>query len=79
MSVNVHVHEATVIESTVRAAENRATVVLDDREHYLAKAVLFGDRAQLVRLRDALIAVVDELDAARAALAESLRTDESAA
>lgn len=79
MSANVHLHEGMVIESVVYAAQNRVTVALADGAHHRADVTLFAHRPELVRLRDALIAVLDELDAARAALAESLRADESAA
>jgi hypothetical protein len=79
MSASVHVRPGTVIESAVYAAQDRATVSLEDGRTYRAEVTLFAHRTELVRLRDALIAVVDELDAERAALAESLRADESAA
>jgi hypothetical protein len=79
VSASVHVRKGTVIESAVYAAQNRATVSLEDGVTHRADVTLFAHRPELVRLRDALIAVVDELDTARAALAESLRADGSAA
>jgi hypothetical protein len=79
MSASVHVRPGAVIESAVFAAQDRATVSLEDGPTYRAEVTLYARRAELVRLRDALIAAVDELDAEKAALAETLRTEDSAA
>jgi hypothetical protein len=79
LSVNVHVRPGTVIESTVYAAEDRATVSLEAGPGYRAEVTLFAHRAELVRLRDALSAVADELDSTQPALGTTPHAETSAA
>ncbi|GAA1187495.1 hypothetical protein [Pseudonocardia alaniniphila] len=66
--VSAHVNPTTAIDYTVYPAENRATVSLEGSG--LTNVTLFAERPELVRLRDALAALVAELDEKRAALNE---------
>jgi hypothetical protein len=74
-----HLGPATAIKGRVHAAEDRVTVRLEDENGRGSDVTLFADRAELVRLRDALVALVVELDEERAVLAQALRVDEPAA
>jgi hypothetical protein len=66
--VSAHIAASTGIDSTVYPAQNRVTVSLEGSG--LTDVTLFADRPELVRLRDALSAVLTDLDEQRAALAE---------
>jgi len=69
--VSAHIGASTGIESRVYPGENRVTVSLEGSG--LTDVTLFADRAELVRLRDALSAVLTDLDEQRGALAEGSR------
>jgi hypothetical protein len=67
LSVSVHLRPGTEIRSHVRAVDDLAWLSADGPGH--GSVTVFGDRAELLRLRDALTEMVTELDRQRAALA----------
>jgi hypothetical protein len=71
VSVMAHVDADTVIRSRVHAAEDRVTVRLEGERGLGSDVTLFARRPELVRFRDALTAVLADLDDQCAALAES--------
>ena len=77
VSVMVHLRAETTITTRVDAPDNCGSLSMDGP--MTGYVTLFADRAELVRLRDTLTAMVTELDTERAALAHRLRADESAA
>ena len=77
VSMSAHLRPETEIVTHTDAVKDRGWLSVDGPGG--AYVSLFAGRAELVRLRDALTAVLAELDAERAALAHSLRADESAA
>jgi threonine dehydrogenase-like Zn-dependent dehydrogenase len=79
VTVMAHLRPDTVIRSRVHAAEERVTVRLENEGIGGSDVTLFADRAELVRLHEALGALVAELDEQRAALARAVRAGESAA
>lgn len=68
-NVGVHIDEATVIGYRVYVEDDRVTVEFQPapEECRGCRVTVFADRADLVRLRDALSGVLDELTAAREA------------
>ena len=79
VAVDAHLYPDTAIDVRVYAMEDRATVRLTAGLGSGVDVTLFADRSELVRLRDTLTAMVTELDTERAALAQNLRADGSAA
>ncbi|OZM83608.1 hypothetical protein CFP66_03665 [Pseudonocardia sp. MH-G8] len=79
VAVDAHLYPDTALDVRVYALEDRATVRLTGGLGSGVDVTLFADRAELVRLRDTLAAMVTELDTERAALALRLRANESAA
>ena len=79
VTVMAHLGPAIAVRGRVHAAEDRVTVRLEDENGRGSDVTLFADRAELVRLRDALAALVIELDEEQAVLAQALRAGESAA
>ena len=77
VSVMVHLRAETTIATRVDTASNCGSLSMDGP--VAGYVTLFADRPELVRLRDTLTAMVTELDTERAALAQSLRADGSAA
>ena len=80
VTVGAHIQASTVISHQCYPGEGRATVAFEGTNS--AIVTLFLPRAELARLRDALTAVIAELDtevdAERAALDESGVTDSAA-
>lgn len=74
--VGLHVYETTRVRHVLYPEEARATV---DVAGSGGQVTVFAERAELVRVRDALAAVVAELDAARAACGLDVDRAESAA
>jgi hypothetical protein len=79
VGVDAHVYPGTGIEVRAYAVEDRATVRLTGGLGSGVDVTLYADRAELVRLHEALGALVAGMNEERAALAQSLRADESAA
>jgi hypothetical protein len=75
--VSAHLSAGTEIRSRVHPAENRAVVTLGG--HRITDVALFADRPDLERLRDALTAVLTDLDDQRATLARPAHAAEPAA
>ena len=65
VSVGIHVRELTQFEHHVYAEADRVTVTVAGTNN--ADVTLYLPRAELGRLRDALSAIADELDAQRRA------------
>ena len=65
VSVGVHVRELTHVEHHVYPEADRVTVTVSGTNN--ADVTLYLPRAELRRLRDALSAIADELDAQRRA------------
>ena len=76
MDAGAHVNEHTVIERRIYAGEDRVTVAFVGVNS--ARLTLFLPHPELLRLRDALTAVIAEFDTARAGLANPGVTDSAA-
>jgi hypothetical protein len=77
MTASAHMRPETEILTRSDATTNRGWLGVDGPGG--SYMTVFAERADLVRLRDALTALVAEIDTERAAHAESRRADESAA
>ena len=77
VSAFAHLCPETRIEWRLTAVEDRASLTVEGPGP--GYVTLFADRAELVRLRDAVTALVAELESERAALAQSLSAAGSAA
>ena len=76
MEAGAHVNEHTVIERRIYADEDRVTVAFVGVNS--ARLTLYLPHPELLRLRDALTAVITEFDTARAELADPGVSDSAA-
>lgn len=79
LTVDAHVCAETEIKPRIHPTENRVVMSLSGHGNGICDLHLYTDRAELVRLRDALTTALADLDTARVALLADLADSQDAA